>query len=420
MPTVRKYTFKWNIISSVSPSVCLWHTYAGKGAKMKKINKWSWYSGTRNLPLPDCSIILGITTFLYMCYIILKPLPRLPDSSVILGVTTRLYLTGPPYWGLLKPPPRLPGSSVILGVTTRLYLTGPQYLGLLVPSTWQAHHPGDHYPPLSGCSIILVSIPSSTWQFHHPGDHYTLLPDSSIILGTTTHLSLTSSCGLFPSHHYSPLPNSLIILGTTTHPYLTIPSSWNPQSTSTCQCHRPGDHYHCPHQSNSLITLMTTTHLYMTVTIPETVTSSIILGKTTHAYLTVPTSWGNYPPLPDCYINLGITKHLSLTVPKHHFQPLPDCSIIPGTISYFNLTVPSSWGPPLDCFIILGITTVLYLTIPSTWGPLRTYTCQFNNLGDNYPHLPHSFIILGAATHLFILRTNALSRRLFVTLRITI
>ena len=278
--------------------------------------------------------------------------------------------------------PPLLQSSIILGINS-LTLTVSSSLGPISTSTRQFHPPRDHHPNLPDSSIIRGTIadfyltvlsswwplPISTWQFHHPEGP--LAPSTCQLNHPGEHYLPLSACAntLETTHHYltvdnQPLPDSSLILVTTTQIYLTVTSSWGPQPTSIWQFHLPRDNY------------------------PPLPDSSIILEPTSYFYLTCPSSWG---PLP---FSTWQFRHSG-----YHCLFLPDSSIILWTTTNINLTFSSLWGnltfpsswdqyPPLpDSFIIMG-TTTLYLTVPSIW--------------DNYSPLPDSCIILGTTTHLYL------------------
>ena len=153
----------------------------------------------------------------------------------------------------------------------------------------------------------------------------------------------------------------------------------------------------------------------------------------------------NYPHLPDCFIILGTTTYLNVTVLSSlehiptsiwlfhhhgdHYLPQPDTSIILGITTssarqfhhpvYHYLTVTSSCGPQpntawlfhhpgdhclpqLDSSIILWTTNRQYLTVSSSWGLLPTSNWQFHHPGYHYPPQPDSSITLWKNTHLYL------------------
>ena len=233
-------------------------------------------------------------------------------------------------------------------------------------------------------------------------EKYPPLSDSLIILRTTTHLSLTvpSSWG----KHYPPQLDGSIILESTTYLYLTVPSSLSPLPISNWKFHHAGDYY----QRLPDISVIQRATVYLNWTVsssggPLPISTwqfhhlgghylpvpdwSIILGITHRLYMSVPSSWNHY----HVYLTVqsSFVSPLTSTWQFHHivdhYLPLPDRSIIKGTTTHLFLTVRSLCGPLSTS---LRITTHLYI-----------YTWQFHHLGDNYPPLPDSFVIIGTTTH---------------------
>ena len=128
-----------------------------------------------NLPLLD-----GQTDYKYRRFTVmaLTVLETLPTSTWQFHHPGNLY-------------PLLPDCSIILGTTTHINLTVPSSYGQLSTSSWLSHHPGDHHPRLLDSSIILGITTPSSWQLYHPVDHNPTQHDWCIILGITAYLNLT-------------------------------------------------------------------------------------------------------------------------------------------------------------------------------------------------------------------------------------